>query len=98
MESSDSECKFGKRWIMRAVMGMFGMSIVAWAVEVSISPFGMATSMVESSVFAVWFCKVIACCWKKWPVLPVSAIVLTIEEEGGPSRGEKLGLFATFFI
>ena len=52
MESSDSECRFGKRWIMRAVMGMFGMSIVAWAVEVSISPFGMATSMVESSVFA----------------------------------------------
>ena len=52
MERSDSECKLGKRWIIRAVMGMSGMSIVAWAVEVSISPFGMATSMFVSAVFA----------------------------------------------
>jgi hypothetical protein len=51
-------------------------------------PFGMAMSMFEAVVVEVCSCEGIAVCWKKWPVLPVSAIVETNIDVGGSEFNE----------
>ena len=75
---------------MRALLGMSGMFMVACAVDVRMVPLGMEMSMVSLSCSCVCAWVGTQCCWKKWPVLPVSAIEDTmVVGEGGPSSSGK---------
>ena len=74
---------------MRAVVGMSVMFMVACAVDVRMVPLGILMSMVSLSGICVLAWVGTQCCWKKCPVLPVSAIEEMVVEEGGPSRKGK---------
>jgi hypothetical protein len=69
-----------------ALLGMLGMYMLACAADVIVAPFGIDILMVLVGVEKVCSCGGTEFCWKKCPVLPMSAIVETTIDEGGPTE------------
>ena len=72
------------------VSGSDGMFIVACAADVMRFPFGIVMSIAVCGNNSLWASLGIVCWRKKWPVLPVSAMVeILVVGTGGPTRDDK---------